>query len=263
MMRRVLAILAMLTATAALALDPRAALLLADMPSADGLMAEYQVFDNADDSALLNHATLCNGATAHSRRLWFDGVNDYARTASNEAVNATTELTVMAWIFPTNLHNKRTGGDGQAVASRYDNAGNNRSWELLVSIKKSHPFQSGSVVVQFGEPYTGTYSGRAILCPGITYSGKLFPGVMNNDTWYHVAFTFESGTVLIYVNGVEYAPEVVRTIPTGLRTSSLPLTVGHSYRLEPGFLGGIGPVKIYRRVAKDEIMRDFLRGPPQ
>lgn len=261
-MRVAASILFLLTSTAALALDPRAALLLADMPSADGLMAEYQVFDNADDTCCAAHATLGNGATAHSRRLWFDGADDYAMTSSNEALNAVSQLTVMAWIYPTNYAGKTASGSGQAVASRYDTAGNNRSWELAVSLIAS-PFQAGSVAVQFGSPSTGIYSGRVGILPGTTYSGKHFPGILYNDTWYHVAFTFKSGTVLIYVNGVEYAPENFGTIPTGLRTSSLPLTIGNTHGNEHGFLGGIGTVKIYRRVAKDEITRDFLRGPPQ
>lgn len=261
-MRVAASILFLLTASAALALDQRAALLLDDLPSADGLMAEYQVFDNADDTCCAAHATLGNGATAHSRRLWFDGANDYARTSSNDALNATTELTAMAWIFPTNISGKLSGAFGQAVASRYDTAGTNRSWELVISLN-GPPLYNKSVAVQFGEESTGLYSGRVGIRPGLSYSGQLFPGVMNNYTWYHVAFTFDAGTVLIYVNGVEYAPEVFGTIPTGLRTSSLPLTVGNVHGLEHGFLGGIGPVKIYRRVATDEIMRDFLRGPPQ
>jgi hypothetical protein len=261
-MRVAASILFLLTATAALALDPRAALLLDGMPSADGLMAEYQVFDNADDTCCAAHATLGNGATAHSRRLWFDGADDYARTASNDALNVTTKLTVMAWIYPTNITGKTTGGSGQAVASRYDTAGNNRSWELAVSLIAT-PFIAGGVAVQFGSPSTGLYTGRVGIRPGLTYSDKRFPGILNNDTWYHVAFTYDSGTVLIYVNGVEYAPEGYGTIPTGLRTSSLPLTIGNVHGNEHGFIGGIGPVKIYRRVATDEIMRDFLRGPPQ
>lgn len=260
-MRVTASILFLLTATAALALDPRAALLLDDMPSADGLIAEYQVFDNADDSCCAAHATLGNGAAAHSRRLWFDGADDYARTASNDAVNATTELTVMAWIYPTNYAGKTVSGDGQAVASRYDTAGTRRSWELSISIIASPSFYAGSLVVQFGDS-VGNYSGRAGLRTGEAYP-TLFPGIVANDTWHHVAFTFDAGVVRLYHNGVEFNPILWNTIPTALYTSTLPLTIGNVHGNEHGFLGGIGPVKIYRRVAKDEITRDFLRGPPQ
>lgn len=259
-MRVAASILFLLTATAALALDQRAALLLDDLPSADGILAEYQIFDNADDSARLNHAALGNGASAHSRRLWFDSADDYARTASNEAVNATTELTVMAWIYPTNYAGKTAGGNGQAVASRYDTAGGGRSWELAISIVAS-PLIAGSLVVQFGDS-VGGYSGRVGIRPGVTYPPH-FPGVAKNDTWHHVGFTFDNGVVRLYHNGVEYEPTSYGTIPGTLYTSSLPLTIGNVHNNEHGFHGGIGPVKMYNRVATDEIARDYLGGPPQ
>lgn len=259
-MRVTASIFYLLTASAALALDQRAALLLDDLPSADGILAEYQIFDNADDTARLNHAALGNGASAHSRRLWFDGADDYARTASNEALNATTELTVMAWIYPTNYARKTWSSPGQAVASRYDTVGTNRSWELVVSLLDP-PFSSGSLVAQFGNE-VGAFSGRAGIRPGLSYP-TLFPGVVANYTWHHVAFTFDAGTVRLYHNGVEFNPELYGTIPTTLYASALPLTVGNLHGLEQGFAGGIGPVKIYRHVATDEIMRDFMRGPPQ
>lgn len=259
-MRIAASILFLLTATAALALDQRAAMLLDELPSADGLLADYQVFDNADDSARLNHAALGNGAAAYSRRLWFDGADDYARTASNEAVNATTELTVMAWIYPTNYAGKTASGNGQTVVSRYDTAGTRRSWELAISLIAS-PLNVGSLVVQFGSG-VGVYSGRVGLRPGLAYPTH-FPGVAANDTWHHVAFTFDDGVVRLFHNGVEYEPEPYGTIPTTLYTSTLPLTLGNNHNNEHGFIGGIGPVKIYNRVATDEIMRDFLRGPPQ
>lgn len=259
-MRVAASILFLLTATAALALDQRAAILLDDLPSADGLLAEYQVFDNADDSARLNHATLGNGAAAYSRRLWFDGVDDYARTTSNEALNATSQITVIAWIYPTNYAGKAYGANGQAVVSRYDTVGTRRSWELMISIN-GPPLRSGSLAVQFGDS-VGGYSGRVGLRPGAVYP-PLFPGVAANDTWHHVAFTFDNGVVRLFYNGVEYEPEVFGTIPGTLYTSSLPLTVGNVHNNEHGFIGGIGPVKIYNRVATDEIARDYLGGPPQ
>lgn len=258
-MRRV-AVIALLAATCgALAADQRAALLLDELPSADGLLADYQVFDNADDSARLNHAALGNGAAAYSRRLWFDSADEYARTASNEAVNATTELTVMAWIYPTNYAGKIWYG--QAVVSKYDTVGNVRSWELAISIIDT-PLNVGSLAAQFGNS-AGIYSGRVGIRPGFTYSGVHFPGVEKNHTWHHVAFTFDQGTVLLFHNGVEYEPESFGTIPGTLYTSSLPLTIGNAHNNEHGFIGGIGPVKIYNRVATDEIARDYLGGPPQ
>lgn len=260
-MRVAASILFLLTATAALALDQRAALLLDELPSADGLLAEYQVFDNADDSARLNHATLGNGAAAYSRRLWFDGVDDYARTTSNETLNATSQITVMAWIYPTNYAGKPASGNGQAVASRYDTVGNMRSWELAISLIATPFPASGSLVVQFGDS-VGGYSGRVGMSPGSSYPTR-FPGVAKNDTWHHVAFTFDQGTVRLYHNDVEYEPQFSGTIPGTLYTSPTPLTVGNVHNNEHGFIGGIGPVKIYNRVATDEIMRDFLRGPPQ
>lgn len=261
-MRLVFYFLAFLAATCAgYAADPRAAMLLDELPSADGLLAEYQVFDNADDSARLNHATLGNGASAHSRRLWFDGADDYARTASNEAVNATTELTVMAWIYPINYAARTAAGSAQAVVSKYDPVGNMRSWELVISMVAS-PLTVGSLAVQFGSD-VGAYSGRVGIIPGDTYSGVLFPGVSKNYTWHHVAFTFDGGVVRLYHNGVEYVPESFVTIPSTLYTSSLPLIIGNDHSNKAGFIGGIGPVKIYNRVATDEIARDYLGGPPQ
>ena len=98
-MRVAASILFLLTVSAALALDQRAALLLDDLPSADGILAEYQIFDNADDSARLNHAALGNGASAHSRRLWFDGADDYVAVAQSVPAITGAPFTVTAVVW--------------------------------------------------------------------------------------------------------------------------------------------------------------------
>lgn len=242
-------------------LDPPAGQNYMLLPSADGLLADFQVFGNADDSSQSNHASLEGGAYVSERRMWFDGTNAVARTASNGIVNATMSLTVMAWIYPTDYSAKTAAASGQAVVSKYDTVGNMRSWELAISIIAA-PLSVGSITVQFGSP-VGVYSGRAALRQGYTYSGYVFPGITNNFTWHHLAFTFDQGTVRIFVNGIEYEPEYYGTIPTTLYTSTLPLTVGNNHNYEHGFIGGIGQVRIYGRVAVNDIYKDFWKGPPQ
>jgi prepilin-type N-terminal cleavage/methylation domain-containing protein len=146
-----------------------------------------------DSSGNNNTGTLFNGPTwitagKVNGALSFDGVDDYVTTAD---INAYV-FTIEAWV---------------KVLSYNDNG---TEYYINGIIDKTEP--RAGYFLRCGD---GTYAGRNMLRGGVYVGGswhELSGGVLDLNTWYHIAMSFDNSTLRVYQNGVEYSVAVSGSI---------------------------------------------------
>lgn len=138
-----------------------------------------------------------------NKGLDFDGVNDVITT--NITSSTTSSLTIEAWIFPRGTVAKRI------VSSYFNNAA-----------------QSGEIIL---DTYNATNNGRglrlAVEGAGNTLSQLSIANVLTLNAWNHVAGTFNSGVMTLYVNGVAVTNNSVVPAPfTSIPGCTNSITIG-------------------------------------
>jgi hypothetical protein len=192
-----------------------------------------------------NPGTLVNGPVPSpldgkvGNALSFDGVNDFVEVSDAASLDITSEITIDAWIKPTN-------------------------------------FQLGGIVTKFGFPTSsGPATGYGMFFRGdqggvvdgfIGTGGTSFTRVVSNspiplNRYSHVAMTYDGFTMTIYINGV-----VAGTTPTteAIDTNNVRLAIGSrdsSGSMMQSFKGFIDEVEISdRALSSSEIEAIFLAG---
>lgn len=118
--------------------------------------------------------------TAQQPVLEFDGTNDLVRVPYIAAYNTNTELTAMAWVKGiVNAHKQ--------VITQYDWGTADRAWYIGCPNTTS-----------FSVFISDDGSSNALNIKGYYSSIPAF-----DSTWHHVAFTFDNGTLTLFVDGVE------------------------------------------------------------
>ena len=155
----------------------------------------------------------------------FDGVDDYLTLGARLTSGSITALTVAAWV-------KTTSANNFCIASEYDSSLNKRAWFL------GHNNGVGALATI--NKLTVWISGNGTTRP-LAYSGGT---TINDGAWHHVAFTFSSGTLLLYVDGVaetltKHADTGTATIYDGTESCVIgAINEGSDYRL-PGSLSDV------------------------
>lgn len=110
-----------------------------------------------------------------------DGVNDSLYRAYHAAMHSASTLSCSGWIRTTS-----TSATGNCVASRYG-SGSNRGWlmQVIPSTGKLLVFISADGGAVNVKNYSSSVTG------------------LSDGLWHHVAFTWSSGTLKLYIDGVE------------------------------------------------------------
>jgi hypothetical protein len=125
--------------------------------------------------------TLGSGSSAPSwttsglqnKALSFNGTNQYVSIADNSALDITPNITLSAWVYPTNLTGYRT------ILSKRDISGTEGNYSIRTSGDElEFYYASGSWQV-----YATSSANLAI------------------NRWYYVAATYDGSTIKIYLNG--------------------------------------------------------------
>lgn len=161
-----------------------------------------------------------------------------------------------AWIYVTTMP---TGSDKDAVIAKWDENSNHAAYRLYVENDDSD--STGNIAVQiYDESAT-----QAITATGTT------DGIVQN-TWYHVAFTFNGGTsgaagdLKLYVNGSYQAQNILNGSFAGLENLASDFTVADydtndSTSGNTAFTGTIDEVKMFAYARSTEHMKnDYLIG---
>lgn len=172
----------------------------------------------------------CNGLSASGTR--------YARVPWRSGLVTPSGLTVAAWIRGSQWVNAL-----QCIAGRY--TGNTYDWRFWVDKHANH--------LTFK---LGTSTGWQELKAAIGHGG------LDTGTWYHVAATWDSTAIVIYLDGAPLAS----TGTTGAFRSQLtaqPLGIGAKSDggswADP-FYGTLDDVRVYRRALTQAEIQDLMNG---
>ncbi|MHC4571859.1 MAG: LamG domain-containing protein [Planctomycetota bacterium] len=153
--------------------------------------------------------------------LSFDGVDDYVNCGNDNSLAITNNLTIAGWV-------KRASGGGstEIIVSKYD--GGQLSYRI---------FFRSTDVIRWWLSTDGTTDNRAFVDSTIT---------ITDTNWHFIAATFESGTLKIYIDGIDKTGPQTGSI-SSIKATTEPLFIGQensgSY-----FEGTTDDVRIYDRV---------------
>lgn len=157
----------------------------------------------------------------------FDGTDDHVTISDSASMNWTNKLSVVCWVN----HDDVSIAGSATILAKYVTATANREWNFF---KVS---TIGDLQINFGDPNDGTAEG----------SQRTDAAHLLDTTWYLVGFTFDAGTVVIYVNGVAVA-STATTVPVSLFNGTADLFCGSRVVGEDEWKGLLTLPRIYNRV---------------
>jgi len=141
---------------------------------------------------------------SNTKSVSFGGTNEYYRVADHATFDITANLTLSAWV-------KGAGsGDGAGILSKDDYGANQRSYDLFKDV--SSPSKISAAVSADGTAVKYLQSSITAF----------------DNTWHHVAMTFSSNTVKIYVDGtLDPSPvTIVANTVNSIHSGSADVTIG-------------------------------------
>jgi hypothetical protein len=140
--------------------------------------------------------------------LSYDGTNDHLRCPATDFVTPTDKLQVS--IVVKNAKSSLSGNE--YIMGQYGSGQDERSWAILIGYDQNIQ----KIQINFGNPANGTFVGAWISDNSI-----------DPENLQTIGFTFDAGTVVIYVNGsVMSGSSIAGTISTLLFDSNADVTIG-------------------------------------
>jgi hypothetical protein len=191
-----------------------------------------------------NNGTLTNGPTYNSVNggsLVFDGVDDYVVSSNSSSLQLTSQGTVSAWVYLTDILT-----DERLIVMKGNLSGNGISYGLYFNYSPSSPNN-----IAFFVDSDGNWGPTSI----ITKEN------ISANTWYNFVAGWSSSGLFLYTNGVLSNSN---STSVSANVNSFPLYVGGGPDI--GWIdwkGNIAQVSIYNRaLSAAEIQQNFnaLRG---
>lgn len=206
-------------------------------PSA-GLVAWWPGDGNANDIAGANNGTLSGGATFTSGEVGqvfsFDGVNGSVIIPDSSSLRLTTNFTIEAWINARAVAN-------QGLVSKVGGSGGNYGYQLLL-------YDDNTLMGLLNSPGEGWPSSTVRNTTPIALG-----------TWNHVAFTYNHSAMMLYLNGLPVATNVIG--PKTIATTGANLRISGDDNNHVYFNGLIDEVAIYSRaLSASEIWAIYSAG---
>ena len=173
----------------------------------------------------------------------FDGTNDYVEIADNNKLHFEYAMSVSMWFrckYPTI-------GSGQVLFSKYNGTGNKREFVAYLATDES---------IRFGISSDGTDD---------TIERYTNP-ISNLTEWNHAVIVWDSdgatGTIKIYINGVEQTLNGSGTIHTVMANLTEPLRIGSASAGGDYFNGDMAEVAFYNCALHEEDVKAIYSGAP-
>jgi hypothetical protein len=212
-------------------------------------MVSYWMFDEGsgttayDESAYNNDGTIygASGTTGISgSALSFDGVDDYVNIPHSESLNQTDAITVEFWVKAASV---------QPTPDQH-----------FLIIDKSHGW-----VDYTGWLFQSDWGKQKLLWgfgDGSTWDNLVVTtSIITDDTWHHIAGTFDGNEISVYVDGnLEAIKITTGTIATNTRAVNIGASWGGG-TLKRFFKGLVDEVAIYNRaLSPEEIQQHYENG---
>ncbi len=212
----------------------------------DGLVAYYPFDGDANDASGYGNHGIVHGVTLTEDRFGnvdsaysFDGNNGYIEVADNDLLDITAEISFSGWIYVNG-----STSDHQAILSKWYN-NNSRSETYLLELQPN-----GS---RLQMPLHGISTGN--------YSNASSTTSINFNTWTHVAATYNSSEIKLYLNGIETGS----LITTGtMPITYAPLFIGaHDSSSDRNpFYGKLDELRIYNRALTESEIKQLYELDP-
>ncbi|MFA5132768.1 MAG: LamG domain-containing protein [Candidatus Paceibacterota bacterium] len=164
----------------------------------------------------------------------FDGTDDYIELGNDNSLDVTSELTVEGWI-------KGNPQEGKVIIAKYDYGLSKRTYSLMSGIVSQDKL-------------------LIVLSDDGSNIDKLYESSITtlDNTWKHIALTFNGTDISIYINGVlDNSPTKTVDDPiNGLYSSDANTSIG-AYVLSSGvkeafFNGSIDKLRVYNKTLSQE-----------
>jgi hypothetical protein len=169
--------------------------------------------------------------------LKFDGETTRVVIPSSDSLNVPEQVTVEAWIFPTELHS-----DINAVAQKWGDLSNRRQYQIgVIDVDGTARFY--------------------ISHTGIDHQRPIGEGVPANQ-WTHLAGTFDGQVIRVFVNG-KFSEEL--DSPGGIHQSDLDFFIGgygpdDEYAQNRHFNGIIDEVRVSDEALTEDDLKKSMEG---
>ncbi len=213
-----------------------------------GLVGYWKMDDGAgvqarDLSGWGNDATLSGTSTwtagIKGFALNLDGSSTYGSVSDQEGLDATTGLTLSAWIKP------QAQGAQDVISRATIGAADGYSLYLNATNATTNP---GKVIFQLNEATSGnTFR---------VNSDTSYPS--NGSTWMHVAATYDGTAMRMYINGVEEASSLG---PPSIVANAIAVGIGAQANGSRKFRGHMDEVRIYRHALTAAEITDLASVP--
>jgi hypothetical protein len=216
------------------------------LPPPSGLVAWWTGDGNALDFLGQNNGTLVNGATFApgevGQAFGFNGNGQSVVIPDSPSLRLTNSFTIEAWVNPATLADD-PHGPGRGIVCKLDYAtGGNYGYEFTLS----QGYFGGS----FNSPGHGW---------GTANWGVSVPTPLTVGVWSHVAWTYDENAMMLYVNGVPVATNVIG--PQAMANSTAALQISGDGNGNIMFDGLIDEVALYNRaVSAAEIAATYIAG---
>ena len=216
-----------------------------DLPAAPvpaGIVSWYRAEGDASDFVGGNHGTLMNGATFTAGKVGqaflFDGNDDFVSILDDPSLEPGSNFTIEAWVNPS------SSGHGRPIAEKRTGNGNAYTFET------THAPYGPNDGLQF-VVYIGGVQQNFLQTPA---------GVMQNNTWQHVAATYNGTTLRIFVNGVQQAES---TVSGAIDDVSAPTVIGLNSVAAFAWQGAIDELSLYNRALSQKDLQSIVNADSQ
>ena len=174
-----------------------------DFKDQTGNGRNFSISTASEQPKIVSNGTVIKANTKPT--LSYDGTNDNLRCPAADFVTPTDKLQVSVVV----KNAKYNLSKNQYIIGQYDTGQNQRSWAILMG-------DNQKVQINFGNPINGNFEIAIRTLDAI-----------NPENLQSIGFTFNAGTVFIYLNGISVPFETFGgNIPTSLYDSSVDVTIG-------------------------------------
>lgn len=189
---------------------------------------------NGNTGAILGPTWTTSGK--YGNALEFNGTNAWVWINDSQSLHLTNAMTLEAWVYPFTL----PPSPCSPAATCY--------WMDVVHKDSDRYYIEASSSVNLAPEVGGIFAdGKHIV---------IAPSRLATNTWTHLAVTYDSAILKLYVNGLLVTN---LTVTTSLTTSTNPLFIGGDQTMGQYFHGRIDEVRVYNRAqSAAEVQADMI-----